>query len=199
MGKVCGIPWWTTDIGGFKGGDIRDPGFHELLIRWFQYGVFCPIFRLHGFRQDSLGDPALGRDFLFGGADNEIWSFGPEVEALLAACLHLRERLRPYVRDQMRAAHETGVPPMRPLLLEFPDDLEAFRVEDQFLLGPDLLVAPVLEAGARMRRVYLPAGETWRDAWTDQVHDGGIWTDVEAPIDRIPVFTRGTAAVPIAR
>ncbi|MGP1395527.1 MAG: glycoside hydrolase family 31 protein [Inquilinaceae bacterium] len=195
---MSGIPWWTTDIGGFKGGDIRDPGFHELLIRWFQYGVFCPIFRLHGFRQDSLGDPALGRDFLAGGADNEIWSFGPKVEAHLTACLHLRERLRPYLRAQMATARDTGLPPMRPLFVDFSEDPLAHRISDQFMLGPDLLIAPVLEPGAQERRVYLPAGETWRDGWTGEQHQGGIWIVADAPIDRIPVFLRGDASIPIA-
>lgn len=195
---MSGIPWWTTDIGGFKGGDIRDPAFHELLMRWFEYGVFCPVFRLHGFRRDSAGDPRLGRDFLAGGADNEIWSFGDEVEAHLTACIHLRERLRPYLARQMAAAHETGLPPMRPLFVDFPRDPDAAGIEDQFMLGPDLLVAPVLAAGARTRRAYLPAGETWRDAWTGAVLHGGAWVDVPAPLGRIPVFLRGDADVPIA-
>jgi len=192
---MSGIPWWTTDIGGFKGGDIRDPAFHELLVRWFQYAVFCPVFRLHGFRQDSAGDPRTGREFLFGGADNEIWSFGPEVEALLASCLHLRERLRPYVRAQMRTTHETGLPPMRPLLLEFPDDPQAATIEDQFMFGPDLLVAPVLEPGATTRRLYLPAGAHWRNAWTGEALAGGTWTDCPAPLSQIPVFIRDGASV----
>jgi alpha-D-xyloside xylohydrolase len=190
---MSGIPWWTTDIGGFKGGDIRDPAFHELLIRWFQFGVFCPVFRLHGFRQDSEGDPRLGRDFLAGGAANEIWSFGPEVEARLAACLQLRERLRPYIRAQMRRAHETGLPPMRPLLVDFPGDPAAAEVDDQFMFGDALLVAPILQAGARGRRVTLPAGETWREFHGGATHAGGTTVEAEAPLDRIPVFVRESA------
>jgi alpha-D-xyloside xylohydrolase len=192
---MSGIPWWTTDIGGFKGGDIRDPAFHELLVRWFQYGVFCPVFRLHGFRQDSDGDPRLGREFMFGGADNEIWSFGPEVEAHLVACIALRERLRPYLAEQMRITARTGLPPMRPLLLEFPSDPDAWDVDDQFMLGSDLLVAPVLEAGARARQLYLPAGESWRDAWDGTHHEGGQSVTVDAPIGRIPVFQRAKSAL----
>ena len=196
---MSGIPWWTTDIGGFKGGDIRDPGFHELLVRWFQYGVFCPVFRLHGFRQDSDSDPRLGREFLFGGADNEIWSFGSEVEALLASCLMLRERLRPYVAAQMEEAHRTGLPPMRPLFLEFPDDPAAEAIDDQFMLGPDIMVAPVLEAGARSRRAYLPSGPEWTDAWSSETFDGGRWVDVTAPLEHIPVFLRGERAGELKR
>lgn len=192
---LSGISWWTTDIGGFKGGDIRDPAFHELLIRWFQYGVFCPVFRLHGFRQDSDCDPALGRDFLAGGADNEVWSFGPEVEQHLLACLDLRERLRPYVAQQMNVAHHTGLPPMRPLLLAWPDDASAHTIEDQFMLGDEILVAPVLEAGASVRRVYLPAGTQWRDAWNGTIHEGGGWIETPAPINRIPVFLTAASAL----
>ena len=193
---MSGIPWWTTDIGGFKGGDIRDPAFHELLIRWFQYAVVCPIFRLHGFRQDSQGDPRLGREFLFGGADNEIWSFGPEVEAHLVACLKVRERLRPYIATQMRSAHTTGVPPMRPMLLAFPDDPATVPIDDQFMLGPDLLAAPVLTAGATSRRVYLPDAGPWRCAWEGTTHDGGVWIEANAPLDRFPLFIRDGARVP---
>ncbi len=195
---MSGVAWWTTDIGGFKHGDIRDPDFHELMVRWFQYGAFCPVFRLHGFREDSHGDPRLGREFLFGGADNEIWSFGEEVFGILASYLHLRERLKPYIAEQMRAAHETGLPPMRPLLVDFPGDEAAIGVEDSFMFGPDLLVAPILELGARERTVYLPAGARWRDAWTGDAHEGGATVTVAAPLDRIPVFLRDDADVPIA-
>jgi alpha-D-xyloside xylohydrolase len=195
---MSGIAWWTTDIGGFKGGDIRDPAFHELLIRWFQFGVFCPVFRLHGFRQDSQGDPKLGRDFLAGGADNEIWSFGPEVEAHLTACILLRERLRSYLKEQMTDVQERGLPMMRPLLLEFPDDASAWEIEDEFMLGSDLLVAPVLEKGCLSRRVYLPQGATWRNAWTGEEHRGGTWLDEPAPLERIPVFQRSTSQLRLA-
>lgn len=187
---MSGIPWWTTDIGGFKGGDIRDPAFHELLIRWFQFGVFCPVFRLHGFRQDSEADPRLGRDFRAGGAANEVWSFGPEVERHLAACLHLRERLRPYIRDQMRRTHETGLPPMRPLLVDFPDDPGTAGIDDQLMFGDALLVAPVLEHGARQRGVYLPHGCDWRDVRDGAIHAGGSRIVARAPLEHMPVFVR---------
>ncbi|WP_306118230.1 MULTISPECIES: TIM-barrel domain-containing protein [unclassified Roseitalea] len=195
---LSGIAWWTTDIGGFKHGDVRDPQFRELMIRWFQYGTFCPVFRLHGFRQDSEGDRRLGRDFLFGGADNEVWSFGERAYEILSAYLHLRERLKPYIADQMRRAHETGLPPMRPLLVDFPDDRQAVRAEDSFLFGPDLLVAPVLEHGARERTVYLPAGAQWTDAWTGQTHAGGAVITADAPLERIPLFLKNDAQLPIA-
>ncbi len=194
---MSGISWWTTDIGGFKGGDIGDPGFRELLIRWFQYGCLCPVFRLHGFRRDAARDARLGHDFSIGGADNEVWSFGDEATEILTCYLHLRERLKPYLRTQMRTATETGLPPMRPLLVDFPEDPDAAHVDDAFLLGPDLLVAPVLSASALSRAVYLPNGTRWRDAWTNEEYGGGQVVEAAAPLDRIPLFLRGDATLPI--
>ncbi len=182
---LSGIPWWTTDIGGFKGGDITTPYFRELIVRWFQFGVFSPICRLHGIRQpgDMVGSEQTG-------APNEVWSFGEPVYDILRRLLFLRERLRPYVMEQMRVAHESGLPPMRPLFLDFPADPEAWTVEDQFLLGGDVLVAPVTEEGARRREVYLPAGATWQDAWTGAEIGGGDRITALAPLDTIPVYLR---------
>ncbi|MBB5801925.1 alpha-D-xyloside xylohydrolase [Saccharothrix ecbatanensis] len=189
---MSGIPWWTTDIGGFHGGDPDDPAYREVLVRWFQYGTFCPLFRLHGFRGPSqLLEPAMT------GLPNEVWSYGDEVYPILVDHLRLRERLRPYVMEQMRAAAETGLPPMRPLFLEFPDDEGAWEVDDAFLLGPDLLVAPVTAAGARERTVHLPAGARWTDAWTGHEHAGGQTLTVAAPIERIPLFVRDDARLPL--
>ncbi|MEM1445070.1 MAG: TIM-barrel domain-containing protein [Planctomycetota bacterium] len=185
---MSGIPWWNSDIGGFKGGDPTDPQFRELLIRWFQFGCFSPIMRLHGVRLPNT---------LKTGAPNEVWSFGPQAERILIAYLHLRERLRPYIAQQMKTASETGLPPMRPLFVDFPDDPASYEIADAYLFGPDLLVAPVVHADTRGREVYLPAGAHWTDAWTDAVHDGGQRIQVSAPIDRIPLFLRDDAQLPI--
>ena len=182
---MSGIPWWTTDIGGFHGGDIGSPSFRELIVRWFQYGVFCPICRLHGYRS-----PAPRGAWPRSGADNEVWSFGDEAYAILRELLALRERLRPYIHQQMRVASETGLPPMRPLFIDFPQDAACETIEDQYMFGPDMLVAPVLEEGARERRVYLPAGTDWVDAKAGTVHAGGQWLVASAPLDTIPVYLR---------
>ena len=189
---LAGIPWWTTDIGGFHGGDPASPEYRELMVRWFQYGVFCPLFRLHGFRDPR---PPFGPSMT--GGPNEVWSFGPEALPAITESLRLRERLRPYLMAQMRVAHEQGVPPMRPLFVDFPADASAWDVSDQFLLGPDVLVAPVLAPGLTARRVYLPAGASWTDAVTGARHDGGVTVEAEAPAERIPVFLRDGAEVPI--
>jgi alpha-D-xyloside xylohydrolase len=191
---VAGIPWFTTDIGGFHRGDVTDPAFHELLVRWFQFGAFSPVMRLHGDRLPGHEVVAAdGSRRLGSGGPNELWSFGDEVYGVLERYVHLRETLRDYVRDVMRAAHTDGQPAMRGLFHDFPDDARAWDVDDQFLLGPDLLVAPVLAAGVRERDVYLPAGARWTDAATGQVHDGGVTVRADAPLDVVPVFLRDGA------
>ena len=100
---ISGIPWWTTDIGGFHGGDPRDPAYQELMVRWFQYGVFCPLFRLHGDRQ-----PRVPTGYAMTGGPNEAWSYGDAAYQRIAAALRLRERLRPYIHEQMRVASREG-------------------------------------------------------------------------------------------
>lgn len=183
---MSGIPWWTTDIGGFHSGDPRTPYFRELIVRWFQYGVFCPLFRLHGVRQ-PVGSH---RD---GGADNEVWTFGEEAYGVIREVMFLRERLRPYVMEQMQRSSREGAPPMRPLFFDFPNDERCWSVEDAFMFGPDLLVAPVLRQGERAREVYLPVGTDWIDAWTGERHEGGRDLHAPAPLARIPVFVRAGA------
>jgi alpha-D-xyloside xylohydrolase len=198
---MSGIPYWTTDIGGFHGGDIDDPAFRELLVRWFQYGVFCPIMRVHGVRRQSSRPPEdPGKaDPNHPNVPNEVWSYGEETCAILSEQIRLRDRLKPYILAQMKVAETTGLPPMRPLFVDFPGDPRCWEVEDQFMFGPDVLVCPILSLGARTRRVYLPtlpAGTDrpgWRDAWTGETHEGGAAFDVAAPLERIPVFVRSAS------
>jgi len=194
---VCGIPWWTTDIGGFYGGDPQDPSFRELLVRWFQFGVFCPIFRLHGFRLPNPPNPHSCPPEELTGGPNEVWSFGEEVYEILKELLFLRERLKPYIIEEMCKAHEEGIPLMRPLFFDFPEDCETYGVEDEYMFGPQLLVAPVVEEGARQRKVYLPKGAQWSDAYNGTTYQGGQWIEVEAPLSRIPLFLRDGAELPI--
>ncbi|GII30036.1 glycoside hydrolase family 31 protein [Planotetraspora mira] len=190
---MSGMPWWTTDIGGFHGGDPDDPAYRELIVRWFQFGAFCPLFRLHGHR-----DPRVNRSFVgVSGGPNEVWSFGDEALQAITDMMGLRERLRPYLHDQLRDGERTGLPLMRPLLLEFPGDAAAWAVDDQFMFGRDLLVAPVTAPGARSREVYLPAGASWTHTDTGVVHLGGTRVTVDAPLNRIPLFARDDARLPI--
>lgn len=191
---VAGIPWFTTDIGGFHDGDITDPAFHELLVRWFQFGAFCPVMRMHGDRKPTERVAAAdGSRRADSGADNELWSFGEDVYRILARYVHLREDLRDYSRSVMRTAHESGQPVMRAMFHEFPDDPACWDLADQYMYGPDLLVAPVLEPGATSREVHLPAGATWTELATGRVLDGGRRIVAEAPIEVIPVFLRDGA------
>ena len=188
---IAGIPWWTTDIGGFFGANIGDPAFHELLIRWFQYGCFCPVMRMHGYRwplQPQYG--TTGGATCVSGAPNEVWSFGPEVEKILSKYLFLREGMKPYITGLMEQAHEKGTPVMRPLFYDFPEDRKAWEVEDQYLFGPDVLVKPVTEAHCRQVSVYLPEGADWTNAWTGRRYPGGQTVTVDAPLDQIPLFTK---------
>ncbi len=188
---LSGIPWWTTDIGGFKDGNIESPSFRELLVRWFQFGVFSPLCRLHGFREPAAARSGAGQN----GAPNELWSFGDYAYAILRRWLGLRDHLRPYLMDTMRIAHAEGLPPIRPLFLNFPADPACWDVADQFLLGDDLLVAPVVTEGAAERTVYLPAGADWRDAWTGAPLRGGQWITSPAPLRTIPVYVRDGGSV----
>jgi len=188
---MAGIPWWTSDTGGFHGGVNTDPSFRECLVRWFQFAAFSPVLRMHGDREPHekpLSDKGGG--LCASGASNEIWSFGNEVEAILVAHLQLRERLRPYLRAQMHHAHEHGTPLMRPLCYDFPDDEHVWQIEDAYMFGPDILVAPVLHEGMRERAVYLPIGCKWRNHPSGEIVEGGRALVADAPLTRIPVFLR---------
>jgi alpha-D-xyloside xylohydrolase len=181
---MSGIPWWTTDIGGFIGGNPESEEYRELFIRWFQYGALCPLFRLHGVRE-----PMSAKS----GGPNEVWSYGEEAYEILKELLFFREKLKPYIMEQMRAAHEKGSPVMRPLFYDFPIDARCYEIEDQYMFGPDILVAPVLKQGARKREVYLPEGTGWINYWTNEKLQGGVVHDVDAPINLIPLFIKESA------
>ena len=174
---MSGVPLWGTDIGGFY--QVGGPSA-ELTVRWFQFGAFCPVFRLHGHSH---------RDHL-------PWSHGPAIEAVLRRYLELRSRLMPYTYTLAWQAHRTGMPMMRPMVLHDPTDARGWQMGTQYFWGEDLLVAPVTREGARHWAVYLPAG-TWFDWWTHQQHQGPGFVEVEAPLDRIPIFVRGGAVIPL--
>jgi alpha-D-xyloside xylohydrolase len=193
---LAGIPWWTTDIGGFHGGVNDDPAFRECLIRWFQFATFSPVLRMHGDREPhSKPLSTTGGGIATSGAPNELWSYGEEVLAILEKYLRIRERLRPYVRSLMVAAHEKGDPIIRPLFYDFPSDQKTWTVEDQYMFGPDVLVAPILYEGQRSREVYLPAGTRWISHGTGQLFNAGQVVTEPAPLDHLPVFFRENGSV----
>ena len=188
---IAGIPWWTTDIGGFHGGDTEDDDFKELLIRWFQFGCFCPVMRMHGSRlphKEIINSAGEVRELT--GADNEIWSYGEEAYENMKHFIEIRESMRDYTRSLMREASTTGAPVIRALFYEFPRDIKAWEITDEYMYGEKLLVAPVCHKGQRKRTVYLPAGCDWQDVFTSDKYSGGIEALVDAPLDRVPVFKR---------
>ncbi len=186
---LAGIPWWTMDIGGFECGNIYDEGFRELLIRWFQYGTFAPVMRLHGAREpwkepisNERGGPCRS------GADNEVWSFGDKAYEILKKYMFIRERLFDYIKEQMAEAHQKGTPVMRTLFYQFPEDKTSWEIEDEYMFGGDILVCPIMHKGAAEKKIYLPKGKNWVDVWSKKVYSGGEYITVPVTIEDIPLF-----------
>ncbi len=179
---ISGMPYWTTDIGGYwptYPGQPDDPGYEELYLRWFQFGVFCPIFRSHGHRPH-----------------NEMWSY-PNVETSLIAYDNLRYRMMPYIYSLAWKVSSEDYTIQRPLVMDFRHDPLTWNIGDQFMFGPALLVSPVIEAKATERRVYLPNDTIWYDFWSGQKLQGGIHLQAPAPLDRIPLYVRAGSILPL--
>ncbi len=188
---MCGIPWWNTDVGGFYGGDIESDYFRELIVRWFQYGVFCPVLRLHGSRNGH----DRTRDIIEPtGGDNELWSFGEHNLQILKELVLLRERLRPYIKKHMDIASEKGCPVMRPMFFDFPEDEICYGLGEQYMFGSDILFAPITGQGETQKRVYLPEGEWIRTA-DKTVHAGGRFIDCHAKLHEFIAFVKKGAQV----
>ncbi len=167
---------WAHDIGGFSGHGLT-PG---LFVRWAQWGCLSPLARFHGI------------------GPREPWAFGDRALGIVRAFMELRYRLLPYLLHVAGEAARHGWPLMRPVALEYPGDRAAWAVEHQYLLGSDLLVVPVLDDGPGPVGVacYLPPGE-WVDWWSGQARTGPAWVEVEAPLERLPLFARGGSVVPM--
>ncbi len=195
---LTGLPYWGTDIGGF----IPTAEYTgELHVRWFQFGAFCPLFRAHG-RNWHLrlpwgwnggdGGPPETANFTVDPAELR----NPDVEPICKKYLELRYRLMPYLYTAVRDARDTGMPIMRALWLHHPDDPAAVARGDEYLWGPDMLVAPVVDKGATSRRVYLPRG-TWLDFWTEERTVGGREIDRTVDLATMPIYVRAGAIVPL--
>jgi alpha-D-xyloside xylohydrolase len=178
---LSGIPYWTTDIGGFVSVKSDDPAYRELFVRWFQYGAFCPIFRVHGTRSTD---------------QNEIWAYGPEAQAILVKFDRLRYRLLPYIYSVAWRTTNQSYTPMRPLAMDFRDDVRALNIGDQYMYGPAFLVSPVTEPAATTRRLYLPHA-SWYDFWTGSKTTGGNMIDSASPLDKMPLYIRAGSIVPM--
>jgi len=186
---MSGIVWWTSDIGGYQGGNIYDPVFQDLIVRWFQWGAFCPIFRNHGFRsplEAADTDPCMRS-----GASNEIWEFGDKAYAAISIVISIREQLRPYIAEHLKIASKNGTPIMRPLWFDFPKDAGSENIEDQFMFGPKYMVAPILAYNTTQRSVYFPrvANSQWVHWFTKTNYTpGSTVTAFPAPLNTFPLF-----------
>ena len=186
---MSGISRWTFDIGGYMGGNNSDPKFQELLVRWFQLGTFTPIMRMHGARQCTPEEKEWFKD-----CPNEPWSFGEENYKILSTMIHTRAKMKAYLKQMFERASESGRPPMRPLFFDFPNDINAVDIEDQYMFGDELMVAPILAYQQTYRNVYFPGtkNDKWINFWDDQeAYTGGTLKEkMSAPIDTILVFRR---------
>jgi len=179
--SLSGLPYWTTDIGGFVAANPDDSAYRELFVRWFEFGTFCPVFRVHGTRTTN---------------QNELWSYGPEAEKTLVSFDKLRYRLMPYIYSLAWKTAVAGYTLMRPLVMDFRNDIRAQNIGDQFLFGPAILVNPVTEPGATSRHLYLPEAK-WFDFWTGAAIQGGRAIDAPAPVERIPLYVRAGSILPL--
>jgi len=179
---LSGYPYWTTDIGGYwppHDKPLDDLKFQELYARWFEYGVFCPIFRTHGHRPQ-----------------NEFWAFD-KVEPILITYDKLRYRLMPYIYSLAWRVTNEDYTIQRPLVMDWRSDAKTRDNGDQFMFGPSILVSPVLQADATRRTLYLPDSPAWYDFWTGTSQQGGREIDAEAPLDRIPLYVRAGSILPL--
>lgn len=178
---LSGLPYWTTDIGGFTDGDPEDPAYRELFVRWFEYGTFCPILRVHGTRKTN---------------QNELWSYGDAAQEILTKYDTLRYRLLPYIYSLAWRVTHDGYTLMRPLVMDYREDAVARNVGDQFLFGPALLVNPVTDPGVEIRRLYLPKA-AWYDFWTGEQKAGARFITAAAPLGTLPLFVRAGSILPL--
>jgi len=173
---VSGVPLVGSDVGGFSGNPTP-----ELYTRWLQAAALTPFLRSHS---------------EMGSNPHEPYSFPKEFTDINRASIELRYRLLPYLYTLFHEHTETGAPVMRPLWFEYPDDQRTYLIEDQYLVGRDLLVAPVVVESTTKRKVYFPKGDNWVDWWTGKLYEGGKEVEVDAPLDRLPLFARAGAIIP---
>lgn len=190
---LAGIPWWTTDIGGFMTDDVNDPDFRQLLIRWYQFAVYTAVFRLHGDRGPynipALDDRDWGGGYLHTGQDNEMWSYGDDNFKIMKKYYDIRKELKPYIKALYNEASTNGSPLIRTMFYEFPEDEKCWDIQDQYMFGEKYLVAPILHLNEFEREVYLPKGN-WKLTSTGEEFAGERTVKVSAPIEYMPVFEK---------
>jgi alpha-D-xyloside xylohydrolase len=176
---ASGIPYWNTDIGGFFGSNPDDPHYAELFTRWFQFGAFNPMFRVHGTDKPK-----------------EVWRFDEATQKTLIDYINLRYHLLPYIYSVSWMVSHDGYTMMRPLFMDFREDVNARKIGDQFMFGPALLVNPVTHPSVETRQVYLPKGSRWTDFWTGRSVEGGKTIEAFAPISTMPLYVRAGSILP---
>jgi alpha-D-xyloside xylohydrolase len=182
---ITGLPYWTTDIGGFfrpGRSQYTDLKFHELLTRWYQWGTFNPIFRMHGYQTET-----------------EPWKYGQTVEDNMRKMLNLRYRLLPYIYSEAWQVTKNGSTMMRPMVMDFNGETDAVKQPYEYMFGKAFLVAPITEAAATQRDVYLPKAAAWYDFWTGKRFTGGQTIKTDAPLDKIPLFVKAGSIVPMGK
>jgi alpha-glucosidase/alpha-D-xyloside xylohydrolase len=199
---LTGIPYWGTDIGGF----VPTKEFTaELYLRWFQFGAFCPLFRCHGRAWKlrlpwgwNTGDPGPIEINNYNGAaiPDSSQLHNDQVEPICRKYLELRYRMLPYLYSAVHECATTGMPIMRALWLHYPDDAKAVACSDQYLWGPNVLVAPIVEKDATTRQVYLPAG-SWYDFWTQERLEGGREISRNVDLETMPLYIRAGSLLPL--
>lgn len=190
---LAGIPWWTTDIGGFMTDDVNDPDFRQLLIRWYQFAVYSAVLRMHGDRGPYNIPPLDNRDwgggYLHTGQPNELWSYGEDNYKIMKKYYDIRISMHDYIKSLYEEASTNGSPLIRTMFYEFPEDKMCWEVDDQYMFGAKYLVAPIFNLNQFEREVYLPNGK-WKLTSTGEVFEGGKTVKVDAPIEYTPVFEK---------
>ena len=190
---LAGIPWWTTDVGGFMTDDVNDPDFQQLLIRWYEFAVYSAVLRMHGDRGPYNIPPLDTRDwgggYLHTGQPNELWSYGEENYRIMKKYYDIRIEMHDYIKQLYEEASKNGSPLIRTMFYEFPEDSKCWELQDQYMFGSDYLVAPIFHLNQFEREVYLPAGK-WEDTRDHKVYNGGQTITADAPLDSMPVFKR---------
>jgi alpha-glucosidase (family GH31 glycosyl hydrolase) len=199
---LCGIPWWGTDTGGFV---PTEEFTAELFLRWFQFSAFCPLFRSHGrtwklrlpwgWNTGDYGPAEMSPEKAAAVLPKPGELHNPAVESICRKYLNARYRLLPYLYSAAAETHASGIPLMRALWLEYPNDARLSAISDTYMFGPDLLVAPVLEPDAKKRAVYLPQGDWW-DFWTSERVAGGNAVSRRVDLETMPVYVRAGAILP---
>ena len=191
---LAGIPWWTTDIGGFMTDDVNDPDFRQLLIRWYEFAVYSAVLRMHGDRGPynipPLDDRDFGGGYLHTGQPNELWSYGEDNYKIMKKYYDIRISMHDYIKSLYEEASLNGSPLIRTMFYEFPKDEKCWELDDQYMFGSKYLAAPIFELNRFEREVYLPTGAKWKLTSTGEIYDGGQSVKVDAPIDYMPVFER---------